>query len=43
MDYEFTKENTTCLKGIAVLCLFAHHLLNAKYPFTSILVEEGGI
>ena len=41
VDYKFTKENTTCLKGVAVLFLFVHHLLNAKYPFTSILVRGG--
>ncbi|WP_418752027.1 acyltransferase family protein [Frisingicoccus sp.] len=40
MNNKFTKENTTCLKGVAVLCLFVHHLLNAKYPFTSILVGD---
>lgn len=40
MEKTFAKENTNCVKGIAVLLLFVHHVLNTKYPYESILIGD---
>ncbi|RHR31847.1 hypothetical protein DWX43_04120 [Clostridium sp. AF19-22AC] len=38
MERRFSKENTNCIKGVAVLLLLLHHVLNSKYPYESILI-----
>ena len=36
----FSKEYTNCVKGIAVLLLFVHHVLNTLYPYQTILIGK---
>lgn len=40
MKSAFSSKSSATVKGLAVIFLLIHHLLNSKYPFTSLLVGD---